>query len=294
MTAPSGPASSGSPGVRLRWIPAEGRFAPVQAAAPVEVVDSWLVADGRVRAFEAHVRRFAAACAERCGVSDDPVRDFMAAVAARLPAQGRWFPRVEFVRASGTPRFQLWLRPAPAPGRTVRLWLSPEPDGRTCPWIKGPDLDWLAGQRATAVAAGADEAVLLTPDGRVSEGATTSILWWQDGRLCAPEGRGSVLPGVTRSVLLQAASARGVPVSVASPRPAELDGLEVWAVNALHGIRPVTGWLGADIAPGPATRAGDWQRYLNDLAVPLGAVPRRTDRRREPADVGPAAWERST
>lgn len=87
-----------------------------------------------------------------------------------------------------------------------------------------------------------------------------------------------VLPGITRLVLFDLAAAIGVPIVGSSPRPAELAGLEVWAVNALHGIRPVTGWVGADIEPGPARRAGRWQRYLDEFVAPV-----RTERGKEPA-----------
>jgi branched-subunit amino acid aminotransferase/4-amino-4-deoxychorismate lyase len=256
--------------LRLRWTGSGDRFEPADAPDPIWVVDSWLVADGRVRAFDAHVRRFRSACAELSSGVDGLARDFMAAVAARLPAEGYWFPRAEFALVAGVPRFQLWIRPAPALGAAVRLWLTEVPDTRTRPRIKGPDLDWLAEQRADAMAAGADEAVLLSLDGRLLEGSTTSIVWWSEGRLCAPSEEAAVLPGITRSLLLDAAAADGVPVAFGRPRPAELSGLEVWAVNALHGIRPVHGWVGADIAAGSAHRAARWQRRLNELAVPIG------------------------
>jgi branched-subunit amino acid aminotransferase/4-amino-4-deoxychorismate lyase len=272
-----------TPNPRLRWTGAGDRFESASRPGDVLIVDSWLVADGRVRAYDAHARRFSVACAGLLDIAAGQIREFMRAAAARLPAEGRWFPRAELALVSGVPRLQLWIRPAPPPGRTVRLWLSAAPDARTHPQIKGPDLDWLTRQREAAVAAGADEAVLLSRDGRVLEGATTSILWWRDDTLCAPAEDAGVLPGITRSILLDAVAASGVPVAFASPAPAELAGLEVWAVNALHGIRPVTGWAGADIEPGPARRAARWQRYLNQLAAPIG------NPRKEPADVGSQA-----
>jgi branched-subunit amino acid aminotransferase/4-amino-4-deoxychorismate lyase len=272
-----------TPGQRLRWTGATGRFEAAAEPGQLQVADSWLVADGRMRAFAAHVRRFSAACAELFGIETGQSRRFMQAAAARLPAQGRWFPRAELAIVSGTPRLQLWIRPAPPPGRTVRLWLPAVPDARTRPRIKGPDLDWLARQRAGAVAAGADEALLVSPSGRVLEGATTSILWWQGDELCLPPEDAGVLPGITRLVLLDLAAFIGVPVFLGSPMPAELAGLEVWAVNALHGIRPVTGWVGADIESGPARRAGRWQRYLDEFVGPVPA-----DHGRGPAVVDSA------
>jgi branched-subunit amino acid aminotransferase/4-amino-4-deoxychorismate lyase len=267
---------------RLRWTGPPDRFEPTDQPGQIRIIDSWLVADGRVRAFAAHTRRFSAACAELFGLATDHTREFMRAAATRFPAQGRWFPRAELaLTADGTPRLQLWIRPAPPPGRTVRLWVSNAPDTRTCPRIKGPDQDWLTQQREAAMAAGADDALLLSRAGRVLEGSTTSIVWWRGDTLCVPpEG---VLPGITRALLFEQAFAVGVPIAFDRPRPSELAGLEVWTVNALHGIRPVTDWVGADIEPGPVGRAACWQRYLDDLAAPIG-----TDLGKEPADVGSA------
>jgi hypothetical protein len=50
--------------------------------------------------------------------------------------------------------------------------------------------------------------------------------------------------------------------------PAELNGLEVWTVNALHGVRPVVAWVNADSVPGPGTRAPQWQARLDAAATP--------------------------
>ena len=72
--------------------------------------DSWLVADGRVRAVERHWARFAATCREH-GVEAEALAAFRAEVERSLPAQGRWFPRVE-LRADG--ELALELRPGAA------------------------------------------------------------------------------------------------------------------------------------------------------------------------------------
>jgi branched-subunit amino acid aminotransferase/4-amino-4-deoxychorismate lyase len=203
-----------------------------------------------VRALDAHARRFSTSCAELFGFAPERTSEFMLAAAALRPATGRWFPRVELALVAGEPRLQLWVRPAPPVSRSVRLWLPGIPDARTWPRVKGPDLDWLTGLRQAAVAAGADEAVLLSPAGHVLEGTSTSLLWWRGETLCAPPLDAAVLPGITRSVVL----AEAADVAFENVRPAELSGVEVWAVNALHGIRPVTGWAGAAIQAGTAAR----------------------------------------
>jgi branched-subunit amino acid aminotransferase/4-amino-4-deoxychorismate lyase len=49
----------------------------------------------------------------------------------------------------------------------------------------------------------ADDALLLTPGGFVAETAICSVLWWEDGKLCAPAFDLGVLPGVGRARLTE-------------------------------------------------------------------------------------------
>ncbi|HET9253623.1 MAG TPA: aminotransferase class IV, partial [Pseudonocardiaceae bacterium] len=253
---------------RLLWVAAERDFVPADEPDGITVMDSWLVENGRMRALSAHIRRFRTACT-RMAVPGEQSTEFVHASVRRIPASGRWFPRVELVLTQGTPQFQLWIRPAPPRGDTVRLWISTEPDQRVHPSVKGADLDYLVALRRSAAAAGADEALILSPDGRVREGASTSVLWWRDDVLCAPPETSAVLPGVTRAVLLGLAAERGIRVEIEEPKPHDLAGLEVWAVNALHGIRSVRGWAGTPIDAGPAYRARRWNSRLDRLAVPV-------------------------
>jgi branched-subunit amino acid aminotransferase/4-amino-4-deoxychorismate lyase len=157
------------------------------------------------------------------------------------------------------------VRPAPPLGAVVRLWDPQEPDDRKRPDVKGIDLGWLTGLRSRAVDQGADEALVLDADGFVGEGSTTSILWWRDGILCAPPDGDRILPGVTRGLLIEASVAAGYSVRFERARPDDLDGLEVWAVNALHGVRPVVGWSGSPFEPGTAVRAGEGSAWLRRL-----------------------------
>lgn len=246
--------------MKLRWDGA--RFEPSEEPGDIRIIDSWLTAEGHVRALDAHARRFSISCAELFGLTAERTSEFVLTAAALSPVTGRWFPRVELALVSGEPRLQVWVRPAPPVSRSVRLWLPGIPDARTCPRVKGPDLDWLTGLRQAAVAAGADEAVLLSPAGHVLEGTSTSLLWWRGATLCAPPPDAAVLPGVTRSMLL----AEAADVAFENVGPAELSGLEVWSVNALHGIRPVTGWVGAAIEAGTAARWAASPRPLLDHA----------------------------
>ncbi|MEV4868337.1 aminotransferase class IV [Streptomyces syringium] len=235
--------------------------------------DSWLVQDGAARAVEGHRRRFAAACAEAGGPSAGEVDAFWDAALSRLPATGEWFPRAELVADEAGPRLQFRLRPAPARTTSVQVWISGRSDQRTLPRRKGPDLDHLGELRAAAIVAGANEALLTTPSGLVLEGATANLLWWDGDALCAVDPTLRVLPGVTSAWVLQLAAERGIPVRLRRAVPADLAGREAWFTNALHGIRPVTSWVGSDIRPGAPRLAAAWQAEWLAAAMPLAATP---------------------
>jgi branched-subunit amino acid aminotransferase/4-amino-4-deoxychorismate lyase len=225
--------------------------------------DSWLVDDGRVRAVERHWARFEATCCEH-GVEPDAVAQLRAAVARAVPPRGRWFPRVE-LRADGELAVQ--VRPAPAREPTVVAWVADVADPRRQPRHKGPDLERLAALRARAAAHGAGEAVLSDADGRLIEGAFTSLLWWEEETLCAVPDDAPILPGITRALLLELARDRGTPVARRRPAPQELADRETWLVSALHGIRVVTAWANAGPPAGGGPHAGGWQRLLDGLTA---------------------------
>ena len=230
----------------------------------LRAADSWLVVDGRVRAVERHWARFAAAC-EEDGLAPEALAAFRARVEREVPAQGRWFPRVE-LREDG--ELALLVRPAPPREPTVVAWIADVPDPRRCPRRKGPDLDRLAVLRERAAAHGAGEAVLAEADGRLLEGAFTSLLWWEGETMCAVPDDAPILPGITRALLLELARDRGTPVLRRRPRQQELAGRETWLVSALHGIRVVTAWANGSPPAGGAPRAGGWQGLLDGLTTP--------------------------
>jgi branched-subunit amino acid aminotransferase/4-amino-4-deoxychorismate lyase len=223
--------------------------------------DSWLVDDGRVRAIERHWARFGATCREH-GVEPDALAALRADVARAVPARGRWFPRVE-LRADG--ELALQVRPAPARAPTVVAWVADVADPRVEPRRKGPDIERLAILRERAAAHAAGEAVIADADGRLLEGAFTSLLWWEGETLCVVPDDAPILLGITRALLLALARDRGTPVAQRRPQPHELASRETWLVSALHGIRTVTAWANGGPPAGEAPRAGGWQRLLDGL-----------------------------
>jgi branched-subunit amino acid aminotransferase/4-amino-4-deoxychorismate lyase len=225
--------------------------------------DSWLVVDGCARAVERHWARFFASCSEH-GVEPEALAAFRDRVERALPAGGRWFPRVE-LREDG--ELALRMRPAPPREPTVVAWIADVPDPRHAPRRKGPDLERLAALRERAAAHGAGEAMLVDADGRLLEGAFTSLLWWEEETLWAVPDEAPILPGVTRALLIDLARESDTAVAHRRPAPQELAGRETWLVSALHGIRAVTSWADGGPAAGAAPRAATWQRLLEDLAT---------------------------
>ncbi|MEU1339304.1 aminotransferase class IV [Streptomyces sp. NPDC005827] len=248
----------------LAWSPAGG-LRPAEDPGPggrLLVADSWLVRDGRVRGLGRHRERFL----RSCGACDGPplrrLLEFWQDMTAALPRTGAWFPRVELT--PGSHELRLRLRHAPPLGSGVRVWAAGQSDPRTVPRRKGPDLDVLARVRGRATGAGADEAVLVAPTGIVLEAATASVLWWEDGTLCLPSPQLPVLPGVTVALIQERAQRAGIRLAHRERTLAELDGREVWLVNALHGIRPVTEWIGEPLRAPRAAHAGEWRTWLDE------------------------------
>jgi branched-subunit amino acid aminotransferase/4-amino-4-deoxychorismate lyase len=230
------------------------------ATAPLLVADSWLIADGRARFLAQHRDRFLGAC-QAAGADYRTLVSFWDAVEACLPrGPGHWFPRVELGHGG---ELRLRSRPAPPLAPDVALWVSDGRDPRRCPRVKGPDFPALHALRARAGAHGADDALITSTGGTVLEGASTSLTWWtDDGVLCVPDDDLPVLPGVTVDAIRQRASSLGIKVLAARRPAAELAGCESWALNALHGLRPVRCWTSPAMPPPPVDRAKLWQEWL--------------------------------
>jgi branched-chain amino acid aminotransferase len=101
---------------------------------------------------------------------------------------------------------------------------------------------------------GADEALMLDAEGHVAEGATSNVFFVADGALCTPSLDGPVLPGVTRSVVLDLARAEGIPVREGRFTPDDVrDAAEVFVTNTTWELRPVATVDGIDCGGGPVT-----------------------------------------
>ena len=267
---PEDPGSPPGGELLLAWSAADLRLR--SAGGPgrrIDVADSWLVDSGMARGLQYHAERFTESCWRQHAVDPAVTSEFLAAAGKALPVTGQWFPRVEFEAGAG---LRLLLRPAPAARSEVILRGRCEPDSRSMPAVKGPDLDMLTNLRRGAAAAGADEVLMVSRHGTVLEGALSAMLWWRGSVLCVPPPGPAVLPSITRRLLLEIASATGTEVRFETCRADDLDGTEIWTASALHGIRPVTAWTGGRLTVLPPRRAAAWQVLLTEKAVPVDTV----------------------
>lgn len=249
------------------------------AEEKIDVADSLLVTEGTAFAFGLHRDRFMGAVRQRGqqleGYSDADAKGLWEAAFGMIPPTGDWFPRVELRSREGAAHFVYRHRTAPELERTIRLISHSGPDPRRVPTVKGPDLDALISARAKAKERGADDVALLTSDGYLIDAGTSALVWWRGNILCAPpEGSDDAefarVESVTAKTLFGLAAALGVETHRERVTPAELDGAEVWALNALHGIRIVTGWEdGPELAELPG-RIGVWRERRDVLRQRIG------------------------
>ncbi|RUL89214.1 aminotransferase class IV [Tautonia sociabilis] len=192
--------------------------------------------------------------------------------------------------------------PEPGTPPTELIVVGPYDDSATAerrktgvPLVSAPDLRWkrcdvksvnlLGNVLANEEAHRADciEAVLVNPDGVVTEATHSSLLWVRAGRLeGTPEGPG-ILPGTSRGFILRLARSLGLPFAEAEVTLDELkEADEVLLSGTTLEIVPVTRIDGKPIGdgqPGPIGRslvegfAGAISRFrLGDEPIP-GASP---------------------
>lgn len=100
----------------------------------------------------------------------------------------------------------------------------------------------------------ADEALMRDTDGYVVEGATSNLFFVDDGVLKTPSAEQPLLPGITRSIVIQLAREEEFPVedgryTVDDIREAD----EAFLSNSTWEIRPIASLDGIEIGSGPMT-----------------------------------------
>jgi len=119
------------------------------------------------------------------------------------------------------------------------------------------------GAQDAAVAAGADDALLVGHDGTVLEAPTANVFWREGDRLVTPALELPILAGVTRAVVIEIA---GRPVEEGVfPLDRLLGADEVFLCSSIREVMPVSAVDGTSFALGPA--AAEVQRALRRLAA---------------------------
>lgn len=166
--------------------------------------------------------------------------------------------------AHGDFELRLSLRPLPELGDALSLVSTLAPAAPHSD-RKGPNVSRYA---ALNRALGA-EALLVGIDGIVREGATTSLVWWRGGQLFRAAAKDRVA-SVTEALLGELLGA----LEPAAVTPAELAECEVWAVNALHGIRVVANIDGVDTRAPDSVRLARARAALDQTWQPFLAAER--------------------
>lgn len=108
--------------------------------------------------------------------------------------------------------------------------------------------------RQEAIDAGAQEAILLRDD-QVTEGAASNVFMLRDKSLITPPQGSSLLPGITRDLVLELANEGGVPYQEAPISAHDLTlADEIWLTSSTREIMPVTRLNGVVVGsgkPGP-------------------------------------------
>ena len=103
---------------------------------------------------------------------------------------------------------------------------------------------------AEAAAARAEDALLLTRDGWVAEGAVWNVFWWEGEMLRTPGLDVGVLPGIGRTRVLELA---GAGVTEGRYPRAALDGRSLFLTNAVRGVVAIASLDGVAVPAHPRT-----------------------------------------
>jgi branched-chain amino acid aminotransferase len=187
---------------------------------------------GRPFALDEHLDRMArSAVSIRLPFDHDAVR---ADALALLTETGSADGALRLVVTRGGRRIAI-LHPLPVLPETISLATITYSPTRILDGVKS--LSYGANMQATRLAkeAGAEEALLVSPHGRVLEGPTTSFFYVLDGELCTPPLSDRILDSISRRVLLE--------VTDAHERVTTLDDLasisEAFLASSLREVQPV-------------------------------------------------------
>ena len=222
--------------------------------------------DGRPFALDEHLERLSRTCEGlRLPADLDALRT---EIAALLEAGGPHDGLLRLVLTRGGRRIAI-LEPLPARPQSARVATIPFAPGRVLDGLK--TLSYAANMLAGRLARerGFDEALLVTPHGRVLEGPTWTFFWVRDGVLFTPPLEDRILASITRTYLLEECDAAEAPCTLDDVRGAE----EAFIASTVREVMPITAIddIVLPHAPGPVTRDAH-ERFLARVRGELAAV----------------------
>lgn len=217
-----------------------------------------------VRGMQHHLARFCRTAWVASDHSLPGLGNFLDAAGRAIIEFGEGFPRLElWGDDAGSHELRVSLRPLPELRDEIDLVTVGALDLRH-PERKGPNLDVLTKLSRDLGA----EALLTSPAGTVREGGSTALVWWEGDypHVSASPRR---VPSVAERLVREASAQYGRAMTPARITPSELAGFEVWAVNALHGIRSVSRIDGRSQPPPDSERLKRYREALEQTWRPV-------------------------
>jgi len=257
----------------------DGTITPVQEATIPVADDGLLRGDGgfevlrlyggRPYALEDHFARLGRTCA---GLRLESDLDALRAEALQLverAAEPESLLRLVVTRGGRRIAIVEPLPAQPAAARVITVTYAPS---RVLNGLKTLSYagNMLAGRLAKEQ--GADEALLVTPHGRVLEGPTWTFFWVRDGRLHTPPLEDGILASITRARLLDECDVTEAPCTLDDVRAAH----EAFIASTVREVMPIAAVDAIELSetPGPVSRAAHAafkQRVARELAAPAAA-----------------------
>jgi branched-chain amino acid aminotransferase len=239
----------------------DGRIVPA-AEATIPVTDEGLVRgdgvfevvrlyDGRPFAWEDHLRRMVTSAGNlRLELDIGAVRRNAEALLATADEEDRAGQLRVMVTRGG--RVIALLEPLPVHPGAVRLASVTYSPPRILDGVKS--LSYAGNMLATRVAqeAGADEALLVTPHGRVLEAPTSTLFYAIGGELRTPPLEEHILDSITRRRLMEAVAVREASVTLDELLVSD----EAFLASTTREVQAVAAVDGRELSasPGPRTR----------------------------------------
>jgi branched-chain amino acid aminotransferase/4-amino-4-deoxychorismate lyase len=226
--------------------------------------ETMLWANGALVLAAEHARRLSAS-AEVIGLPTPSADAFTACAEAAVRRvgleAGRAAVRVTLTAGSGgrgldrpnplRPRLFATATAYAPPTGPASLALASAPRNEASPLSRVKSLNYLdlVLARREAAAAGADEAVLVNTRGELACAAVANLFWVRERRLFTPPIEAGCLPGVTRALVLETATGRGIEVELVREPPKVLELADaVFLTNSLMGVRAVSSYCGRQYA----------------------------------------------